>query len=193
MHFSIRTLFLFTTAVAVTVASLSYASPIIGDLYYTLGLLTIAFATLAAIYRRGPQRAYWVGFVVLFAGYFCHTVWPSELRGTWNMMQQIGNLGVTTSGISTTRLLNGGFEVLHGSTISSSRMRPYNPGSRFNSDVEKYMAYMTIGHTAIAFLFGVIGGAVARRFALQSATTKDELIERAAASPPADVKHSNSL
>jgi hypothetical protein len=180
MQFSIRTLLLFTTGVAITVASLRFANTIVGDLFYTLGLLTIAFAVLAAIYRRGPQRAFWVGFVVLFAGYFCHTVWPSEVRGTWTLMQRMGSLGVSKSEISTTRLLNAAFETLPGPAALpyTGTTYNYNPRSpRANQTANQYMNFMTIGHTSIAFLFGVLGGVVAQRFATRSMSRNAPITE----------------
>ena len=166
MRFSIRTLLLFTTAVAVTVASLTYANPIIGDLFYTLGLLTIAFSILAAVYRRGPQRAFWVGYLLLFAGYFCHTAWPIELRSQWMIMMEFDS---PAPGIATARLLSWSFEVVHSvPRFGSSFSTP-------NSMGEQYLAFMTIGHIAIAMLLGIIGGVVASRIALRAAVVKKEV------------------
>ncbi|MCI0335521.1 MAG: hypothetical protein L0228_20125 [Planctomycetes bacterium] len=165
MSFSLRTLLLFTAASAVVFTSLIYAMPIVGDLFYTLGLLTIALSTIAAIYRLGPSRAYWVGFLVLFAGYYFHTVWPSEIRTTWIAFSD--DFGVRSPGMLTTRGLSACFEGLHGaimpgSLFNRSRSRPSDLG-------EQYVAFMTVGHTALAMLLGICGGTLARRLALYPA------------------------
>ena len=47
MSFSLRTLLLFMAASAAVLASLTYATSIVGDAFYTVGLLTIAVAVAA--------------------------------------------------------------------------------------------------------------------------------------------------
>jgi hypothetical protein len=86
VRFSLRTLLIFTAGVAVVFASLKYPAPIVGDLYYTIGLLTIALSALAAILIRGPNRAKWIGFVLLFAVYFATAYGPGNcgvIRQLW--------------------------------------------------------------------------------------------------------------
>jgi hypothetical protein len=154
----------------VVAGSLVEASPVVGDLFYTLGLLAIPFAVLAAIYFRGPNRAYWIGFVLLFAGYFIHSVWPSEVRSTWSMVQSIGAVDYPSQGLVTTRGLSYLFEGLHGPITSPALgFGRGGVGLRGNAMFGQYVAFMTVGHTAIAFLVGLAGGAIARRLALRAA------------------------
>ena len=163
MNFSLRTLLLFTGAFAIVVACLVFPEPLVGDLFYTLGLLLIAFAVLAAIYFRGPIRAYWIGFILLFAGYFAHTVWPSEIRSTWTMVQTMGGMNYPAQGLITSRLMSAAYEGLHG-PVTAQAVRPGRAALR-GGDAGKYVAFMTVGHTVIALLLGLVGGAIAQRFA----------------------------
>jgi hypothetical protein len=167
MNFSLRTLLIITAGVAVICASLVYATPIVGDLFYTLGLLMMAFSTIAAIYRRGSQRAYWIGFVILFATYFCHTVWPSEIRGTWTVMQRGRPFGFPTQDLITTRLLSFLYQGLHGDMPTSVAFGPR--AASVDPAPAAFVAFVTVGHTAFALLLGLAGGAMARRFALPAA------------------------
>jgi hypothetical protein len=169
MNFSLRTLLFVMAGVSVVAASLVYAAPVVGDLYYTLGLLAIAFAVLAAIYYRGPTRAYWVGFVLLFAGYFSHSVWPSEVRSTWTMVQTIGGVNYASQGLITTRVLSYMFEGLHGPITTP--MRGVGVGRatmQGATNAVQYVAFMTVGHTTIALLLGLAGGAIARQLAVRA-------------------------
>jgi hypothetical protein len=162
MSFSLRTLLLFMAASAVVFASLIYATSAVADAFYTVGLLTIAVAVIAAIYRREPGRAYWVGFLVVFAGYYGHTVWPSEIRATWIAVSD--DFGFRSPGMLTTRVLSWCFEGLNGAMPSGNffNRSPSQPGGL----AERYVAFLTIGHTAIAWILGVCGGMLAQRFAL---------------------------
>ena len=163
MNFSLRTLLIITAVLSILLASLVYSNPFVGDVYYTLGLLAIGIAVISAIYNRGPNRAYWVGFVILFAGYFCQTVWPSEIRTTWLAFSN--DLGFRTSGLLSNRLLMMGFDVLHG---APPRGRIFNPGTASGGSIaEKYFSFLMVGHTAIAVLLGMTGGEIARRLAIR--------------------------
>src|SRR5262245_36463387 len=114
MNFTTRQLLLFVAGAAVALASLAFTDPVVGDIFYTGALLLIAYAIIAAIYCRGTRRAYWIGFVILFAGYFCHTVWPSEIRTAYNSMRVGSSIGYGAQDIVTTRLFNYSFGALHG-------------------------------------------------------------------------------
>jgi hypothetical protein len=163
MNYSLRSLLVFIAAFAIVIACLAFPEPLVGDFFYSLGLLLIAFATLAAIYFRGTLRAYWVGFLVLFAGYYAHTVWPSEVRTSWIMVQRMGGIGTVSQEIITSRLLSAAYEGMHGPAVGRFMApRPMMPG---NIDPAKYIAFMTVGHTVIALLLGLLGGAIAQRFA----------------------------
>jgi hypothetical protein len=165
MNFSLRQMLFFFGLAAVALGSMAVASPVIGDVFYTLGLLTIAFAMIAAIYTYGTRRAFWVGFVICFAGYFGHTVWPSELRNTWLSLRRMGQLDSPAPDVVTTR----GLSLVYPGVHDPSQFMQRPPGFRTNSPnsaaTGQYLAFMTIGHTLFAFALGFGGGMVAQRFA----------------------------
>jgi hypothetical protein len=166
MNFSLRSLLVFMAAVAVVSASLVSAAPVVGDLFYTLGLLTVPFTAIAALYLRGPQRAQCIGFLIVFASYFFHTLWPTEIRATWLVAQRTGDLDIPTQSPITTRMLSFLFLGLHGELESE-----VDYGTTGYDIAMKFLAFQTVGHFAIGTVLGFIGGALARRFALRAAPT----------------------
>ena len=166
MNFSLRTLLIFMAAVAVVSASLVSASPVVGDLFYTVGLLTVPFTAIAALYLRGPQRAQCIGFLIVFGSYFFHTLWPTEIRATWLVAQRTGDLDIPTQSPITTRMLSFLFLGLHGELESD-----VDYGTTGYDIAMKFIAFLTVGHFAIGIVLGFIGGALARRFALRAAPT----------------------
>jgi hypothetical protein len=169
MNFSLRTLLIFMAAAAVVSASLVSAAPIIGDLFYTVGLMTIPFVGVAALYLRGPQRAACIGFLLVFTSYFFHTLWPSEIRATWAVAQRAGNIDYPTQNPITTRMLSVLFEGVHGAFQANVRSSPRSAG--IYESAAKFVAFQTVGHVTIGTLLGLVGGALARRFALRLAPT----------------------
>jgi hypothetical protein len=165
MNFSLRQLFIFLGLAAIALGCMTVASPIVGDIFYTLGLLMIAFATIAAIYTYGTRRAFWVGFVICFAGYFGHTVWPSEVRSAWLGLRGMGQLNYPAPDIVTTRVLSIMFQGLHDPW--NLRSPPNFSTSQNSLSAGQYLAFMTIGHTIFAFALGIGGGMLAQRFAAE--------------------------
>lgn len=181
MSYSMRALLAMMACVALVTTSLVYPSPALGDLFYTVGLLTVGVAILFSIYSRGPRRAYWIGFTLLFVGYFSNSVWPSELRGTLSLVQRLGRPGSFSQGLITTRLLQNLYELLHG-PMSASGMPTTNvfrSGQMTSAAtaMSQYASFFAVGHTTIAFLFGVVGGTIARRIALRSTTTSNTRVD----------------
>jgi hypothetical protein len=168
MNFSLRTLLVFMAGAAVVSASLVSASPIVGDLFYTVALLTIPFAGVAALYQRGPQRAACIGFLLVFTSYFFHTLWPSEIRATWLVAQRGGEIDFPTQNPITTRMLSFLFQGLHGDFPISANM---NYGDSAYEVAAKFVAFQTVGNFTIGLLLGLVGGAMARRFASTAALT----------------------
>jgi hypothetical protein len=155
MNFSLRTLLIFMALMAVVAASLSYPTSLVGDCYYTLGLTTIAMSMVAAFVLQGSKRAYWMGFVIAFVVYFGSSVSPMGLR---NPPAGLGRMMPADSSgreLITTRMVSYLFDVMHPSPGPGSQGRAMH--------VEEYASFLTVGHTAIALLFGVCGGAIARR------------------------------
>ena len=161
MKFSLRTLLVIMAALSVLLASFVYLNPIIRDLYYTCGLLMVGFALISAIYHRGSRRAFWVRFIILFAGYFGHSVWPTEIRTSW--MAFLNNFGYDAPGLVTNRLLVLCYQGLHGPLPKTFG----NPTATGNAAAERYVAFLIVGHTAIAFVLGIFGGVIAKRLAVK--------------------------
>jgi hypothetical protein len=170
MNYSLRTLLIVAAGFAVVCASMAYPTPIIGDLFYTFGLILIAYAVIAAIYCRGTRRAYWIGFIVLFAGYYSHSVWPGEIRGTFALIQGSGGMRFPAQGLVTSRLLSIAYEGLHPDSFRGSVFASPRSGRLTSQDEKagKYIAFMTTGHTAIAMLLGIAGGFVAQTIAART-------------------------
>src|SRR4051794_18630455 len=62
MRFSIATLLAWVALLGVGIAALRGGSPLWGNALFSLAIGTLTVAVLAAVYRRGRRRAFWVGF-----------------------------------------------------------------------------------------------------------------------------------
>lgn len=168
MNYSSRTLML--VAAGLATACLVFADPILGDLYYTAGMLLFAFGVIRAIYSQGQRRAFWVGFVILYAIYSYHLNW---------MYLQFGGGRNAATGLITTRLLAVVYEGMN-PMLAAERGRfaaSTSPMSLPGNLVGGYIAFLTMGHTLIALGLGVIGGRVAQRLALPAASTSQRTLE----------------
>jgi hypothetical protein len=70
MRYSIKTLLAVCTLVAVSCAGLIVATSAWAAAFFTGALLLVLASIVAAIVRRGPARAWWIGFAILANGYF---------------------------------------------------------------------------------------------------------------------------
>ncbi len=68
-QFSLRALLGSAVFVAVACPSLLYASETIASLVFTATAVLLLAAVVAALFRRGPARAFWVGFAIFGWGY----------------------------------------------------------------------------------------------------------------------------
>jgi len=69
-RFSIAGLLAFTALLGVVLATLTHPAPLWGSGFLSLTLATLMIALLAAIYRSGRRRAFWVGFATCGWSYF---------------------------------------------------------------------------------------------------------------------------
>ena len=168
MNYSPRTVTL--VAAGVATACLVFANPVLGDLYYTAGMLLFAFGVIRAIYSQGQRRAFWVGFVILYAIYSYHINW---------MYLQFGGGRNAATGLITTRLLAAMYEGMN-PLLAAERGRfavSPSPVSLPGNLVGGYIAFLTMGHTLIALGLAVIGGRVAQRIALPAISTSHRSLE----------------
>jgi hypothetical protein len=178
MKFSLRTLLILAAVISVLCACLVYPRPIVGDLFYTFGLLLAAYSAIAVIYFRGPRRAFWVGFLILFGGYFCHTVWPSAVHNTWAYFQENSGVPFVPSGMITTRLIYYAYEALN--PLSAARVASVAPSGRLIIPDEvpgQFIAFMTVAQTTVGMVLGIAGGLVAQRIAGRRMAVVDQLLE----------------
>src|SRR4029453_1881329 len=64
-RFSLRQLLIGIALIAVALLALRSASPVWVMVLLSLTLLVLAASPLVALYRQGPQRAYWIGFATM--------------------------------------------------------------------------------------------------------------------------------
>ena len=79
-NFGLRQLFLWTAAVALGLVALRSATETWVATMLALALVVLAAAILLVVFRRGPQRAYWIGFATFGWLYMLLLVtsWNSE-------------------------------------------------------------------------------------------------------------------
>lgn len=70
LRFSIKTLLAAFTVVAVCCAGLTFANNAWANFFYTAALTMVLVGVVAAVVRRGPTRAFWIGFAVFATGHF---------------------------------------------------------------------------------------------------------------------------
>jgi hypothetical protein len=75
-RFSIRGLMVMVVFLGIGVAALRYPTPLWANAWYSLTLTAITLAVPAAFYRRGEQRAFWVGFAACGWVYFVLALGP---------------------------------------------------------------------------------------------------------------------
>ncbi len=83
-HFSLRALAGAITVIALACAALIYASPWIASLAWTVTVLGLALATVAAVLSTSPRRGFWTGFAIVGGLYAFVTVSPmlGKLHGS---------------------------------------------------------------------------------------------------------------
>jgi hypothetical protein len=187
VRFSLLTMLLMVTGVAVLCASLLFAEPWIGSVFYTALLAMILAALVAAIQRQGLQRAYWIGFLVGSAGYAWQAL-PSGLGLTSTISSlQLLNAPMPTPQLITTDvlvLLYENYSIREPDTRGSSAMSRFQAraGSPFSNSVSQrallpYVdshcaAFVLIGQSAIAVGCGLaLGGLSSRLYRLRTGTS----------------------
>jgi len=190
MRFSLKTMLVATTAVAVTCYSLLYATPWLGDFYYTAALATIMLGIVAAIQRQGERRAFWLGFSLVAATYVWFSIQPSlsRLPTSSTLSMQLAGIDLQDPQLVTSKLLQICYEHYCLSdkgpgTLNSNaytRYRQVAPGQvipqyvvspRFQQFDSNRVAFVTIGHASLALVFGWLGGVASRRM-YRSRTTQ---------------------
>jgi hypothetical protein len=75
-RYSMRTLMAVVVVLGVAFAGLRSPTPFWANLWFSLVLAALTFSVPAAVYRRGQQRAFWVGFGIFGWVYFVLALAP---------------------------------------------------------------------------------------------------------------------
>jgi hypothetical protein len=79
-RFSIRGLMVVIVLLCVSIAALRFPTPLWANFLFSLTVAALTLAVPAAIYRRGEQRAFWVGFAICGWVYFMLALSPWSPR-----------------------------------------------------------------------------------------------------------------
>jgi hypothetical protein len=180
VRFTLRQLFGLVVYVAIACGGLLHPSATVASAIFTLTLVVLLVAILAAVARRGPRRAFWIGLAIAGWGYLWAAHWPDEasyyvINTRWELQ--------TTGPLLTTKLLQSAYEGLHGASEApgsgffSVPVEPSEAGALLSlplgqfgtsvgpaSDPAILNAFMRIGHSLWAVLFAYLGGLLTRHF-----------------------------
>ena len=172
MRFSIKTLLILTTAIAITLACMMYPVPLVASAYYFAAVAAVFVAIIAAIQLRGSRRAFAVSFVIVAAGY----LWLTTPNSTTQLVQaQLGGrIPAITSPLLTTTLLYCCYEgyVADAGQGNWTAYPPYTTGRRPRNGngtafeailTPNLLSFLTIGHAMFAIWFGWLAGVLGRR------------------------------
>ena len=192
VRFSLRQLMALVAFVAVGCGGLMRPSVYLASLIFTVTLVALLVAILAAVGRKGSARVFWIGFAIAGSGYLWLAHWADEESYTvstdWRLQ--------TTGPLFTTKLLGLTHGALHpapqgypgGRGFFAVPVEPWlgpvfgQMGTRGPNSAAAAVAYeteldafMRIGHSLWALLFAYLGGQLARRF---RATAEDSTERR---------------
>jgi hypothetical protein len=75
-QFSIRVIMGLIVVVGLAFAALHFPTPLWANVWFSFALASVTFAIPAAVYSRGQQRAFWVGFATFGWVYFVASMGP---------------------------------------------------------------------------------------------------------------------
>jgi hypothetical protein len=186
-QFSIRTLMAFVLVSAFGLAALRNANALWATVMTMVALAFVCVAALWAIFRRGRERAWWLGFALLGGVYLSVSLSPLRYRlGTSRLLEyvhakaadtsiatfEISRLQqksvlfriVTTDGeVSERTVANSGYDSTPGKDLLVS-VAPPNRWRSMLPGAANFDAFQRVGHDLFALLAGLVGGTVATWF-----------------------------
>ena len=173
MRFSIKTLLILTTAIAITLACMMYPVPLVASAYYFAAVAAVFVSIIAAIQLRGSRRAFAVSFAIVAAGYLWLTL-PNFSATQVIQAQLAGRMPTVESPLLTTTLLHCCYEayVIDGRQGNWTAYPPYTTGGRPRKGIGTALeamltpnlySFLTIGHAMFAVWFGWLAGVLGRR------------------------------
>lgn len=174
MRFSLKTMLLLFTVVAVCIAGLVYSNVAWAAFFYTAAFVLVLTGIVGALVRRGPARPYWIGFALFGGGYFALALIGEDslARFASDMRQgaQPPKLATTQGFIWAERYIY----TYTGASNNSNTARS-NPNIVFNSRGILYyqrtpsQCFVQIGHSIFTLIMALMGGWLGLRFSRQPA------------------------
>jgi hypothetical protein len=176
IRFSMRAILAATALIAVDIVSILHPHPLLSAALVVAAGLRVLVGIVAAIVRRGPARAYWVGLAVFGVAYFALcTVWdrviPSPSTGTYRFGLPTTNLvvwmrwqflGESVSGSPTYMTPTQSLTMFGGGWVSSAGITIW-PGS-FSLFQDPLTNAIQAGHSLFVAVFAWLGGWVGNTF-----------------------------
>jgi hypothetical protein len=149
-QFSLTSLFGLTVLVALACTALLNATPLWSSTWFSLTIFVLLLGTLAAIFRQGSRRPFWIGFGLFGWVYLLLAFEP------W-ADQYVAPVLLSTHGIAWLEASVGSEK---GQGVISNVIVTGNSNSMIR--LWKFSnSFLQIGHSVFALLFGLFGGMVA--------------------------------
>jgi hypothetical protein len=168
MRFSLKTLLIAFTVVAVSLLGLLNANLAWGAFFYTAAFVLVLSGIVGALVRPWPQRAYWIGFALFGGGYFwLALVAEGSLRFAGpNGVVMEPNLATSHLLLSAQRYVSkdyaGSIADQRASRIVNARIR--SAGGAFAVQRESSDYFLQVGHSIFTIVFALVGGALGSWF-----------------------------
>jgi hypothetical protein len=181
-RFSIRTLMAVIVLAAVGMAALKNAGEAWDGIILMAAMAAVGVAILAAIFSRGREQAWWIGFALFGGGYLQLAAGPwtgDAFRQRLVTTSLIGHLRNRMFESNDVYLLQEKEEIRGQLEKLPPATRTYDPVaaslrislkaiddqlSRNRSAARRFDHFQSIGHSLFAFLAGLVGGMVAVGF-----------------------------
>jgi hypothetical protein len=162
-RFSIRGLMAVIVLLCVAFAALRFPTPLWANFWFSLTVAALTMAVPAAVYRRGEQRAFWVGFAVCGWVYFILALAP------WMQGEPGFQLATTTIlDLMSPHIVQKNV-FLSRPTLwqvwNTPEVPPANPQFVGYVTLISPRVYLRIGHAFFCMLIAFVGGGVVRYLA----------------------------
>jgi hypothetical protein len=156
-RFSVRALLIAVAVIGLALAALLFASPLIVAAGNTLICGLLLTSLLAAGYRTGPSRAFWLGFALFGWSYFLYTLESrSHPLVTQPLLTEAWRLVVRSEPIPPSALP----PAMLPPYITSGKQLAMAPPMRA---MPEYDAFIPVGHQIFTVLIALLGAGTARR------------------------------
>ena len=178
MQYSLKTLLLVFTAVAACLFCLLYASPLIGDVFYSIAIGASAVALLISVQLRGKPQAYWIGFLLISSLYLWFTMAGNSFESRASTVRSsgriVGAISPKRGNLVTEPLLSWAYEEFCLSKGIAGSLPNQGTGNQapFGQQIQlirlqqtdpNFQGFIAVGHSSFALLFGWLGGVFSSR------------------------------